>query len=225
MHIGLIGGIGPAATDYYYRGLIDRYARAGKPLELTIAHADLRDLAQNRERGDKREQAVIFAQLVRRLAAADAKVVAVTSIGGHFCIAELEALSPLPIINAIPEIDAVVRQRNLKTVGILGTRAVMETGLYGGISSAQLVLPKGEALELVDKTYLEMAIAGRVNDAQRRVFFSIGENLCRLQGADAVILGGTDLFLAFKEQDCHFPLIDCAAVHVDAIYQMSLRES
>ena len=47
MHIGLIGGIGPAATEYYYRGLIERYARSDKVLELTIVHADLRELAQN----------------------------------------------------------------------------------------------------------------------------------------------------------------------------------
>ncbi len=42
MHIGLIGGIGPAATDFYYRGLIDRHAAAGIPLDCTIAHADAR---------------------------------------------------------------------------------------------------------------------------------------------------------------------------------------
>jgi aspartate racemase len=37
MHIGLIGGIGPAATEFYYRGLIDRHAKSGTRLELTIA--------------------------------------------------------------------------------------------------------------------------------------------------------------------------------------------
>ena len=36
MHIGLIGGIGPAATDFYYRGLIDRHVAAGVPLDVTI---------------------------------------------------------------------------------------------------------------------------------------------------------------------------------------------
>ena len=224
MHIGLIGGIGPAATEYYYRGLIQRHERSGRRLELTIVHADLRDLARKRTIGDKGGQAAIFAGLVRRLAAAGANAAAVTSMGGHFCIDELEALSPLPIINAIPEVDDAIRRRNLETVGILGTRAVMETALYGGISSAQIVLPNGDALEAVDKTYFDMAIAGRATDSQRRALFSIGENLCREQGADAIILGGTDLFLAFEGQDCGFPVIDCAEVHVDSIYQMSVRE-
>ena len=76
MHLGLIGGIGPAATEYYYRGLVDRHARAGTALELTIAHADLRELARNAANGDAAAQADSFARLVRRLAAAGAQEIA-----------------------------------------------------------------------------------------------------------------------------------------------------
>jgi aspartate racemase len=225
MHIGLIGGIGPAATDYYYRGLIERHAGSGTPLELTIAHADVRELAQNLANHDARQQADIFVRLVRRLAAAGAGAAAVTSMAGHFCIGELKVVSPLPILDAIPEVDAAIRDRNLKTIGILGTRTVMETRLYGGISSAEIVLPQGEALEQVHTSYIEMAIAGRVTDAQRRVFFSVGQQLCREQGAEAVMLGGTDLFLAFAGQDCGFPVIDCAGVHVEALYRASVGKA
>ena len=222
MHIGLIGGIGPAATEYYYRGLIDRHASSGTPLELTIAHADARELTRNLANRDPAKQAEIFVRLIRRLAAAGADAAAVTSMGGHFCIRELEAMSPLPILNAIPEVDAAIKQRNLKTIGIIGTRTVMESRLYGGISSAAIVLPEGEALEQVHNSYIEMAVAGRVTDAQRRTFFSVGQHLCQAQGAEAVMLGGTDLCLAFDGQDCGFPVIDCAEVHVDALYKKSV---
>jgi aspartate racemase len=221
MHIGLIGGIGPAATEYYYRGLIERHTRAEIPLELTIAHAEVRDLAQNLADRAAQRQAEIFARLVGRLAAAGAQIAAVTSMGGHFCIGELESMSTLQILNAIPEVDAAIRRRGLKTVGILGTRMVMETGLYGGISSAQVVVPEGEALDQVHQSYIAMAIAGRVTDAQRRTFFSIGERLHRVHGAEAVLLGGTDLFLAFEGQDCGFPVMGCAEIHVDALYRRS----
>ena len=47
MHIGLIGGIGPAATDLYHRGLIERHAASGIPLELTIAYANAPTMGQN----------------------------------------------------------------------------------------------------------------------------------------------------------------------------------
>jgi aspartate racemase len=225
MHLGLIGGIGPAATEHYYRGLVDRHARAGTPLELTIVHADARELARNLVNGDARRQAETFAPLVGRLAAAGAHAAAVTSMGGHFCIGELEAISPLPLINAIPAVDAAIREKKLQTVGIIGTRTVMETRLYGGISSVAVVLPKGEALEEVHRSYIEMAVAARVTDAQRRTFFSVGRHLCQAQGAEAVILGGTDLFLAFQGQDAGFPVIDCAEIHVEALYQWSVGKA
>ena len=40
MQIGLIGGIGPAATDFHHRRLISTFAGSQAPLELTIVHAD-----------------------------------------------------------------------------------------------------------------------------------------------------------------------------------------
>jgi len=225
MHIGLIGGIGPAATEFYYRGLIDRHARSNTALDLTIAHADVREMARNLANRDARKQADAFAPLLRRLAAAGADAAAVTSMGGHFCIRELEPMSPVPLLNALPEVDAAIGRRNLKTVGILGTRMVMETRMYGAIASAAVVVPEGEALDEVHKNYSEMAIAGRVTDAQRRVFFAEGQKLCRDRGAEIVLLGGTDLFLAFQGHDCGFPVLDCADVHVEAIYKRSIGSS
>jgi len=222
MHIGLIGGIGPAATEFYYRGLIDRYAKLNASLHLTIAHADVREMARNLANGDAKRQADVFAALLRRLAAAGAELGVVTSMGGHFCIRELEAISPLPILNAIPEVAAEIKHRKFKCVGILGTRMVMETRLYGAISSAAVVVPPAEALEEVHKNYAEMASVGRLTPTQREAFFRAGRALSREQGAEVVLLGGTDLFLAFQGTESGFAVLDCAEVHVEAIYRRSL---
>jgi aspartate racemase len=218
MHIGLIGGIGPAATDFYYRGLIDRHNRDGRTLDLTMAHADVKEMGRNLASRDARRQAEIFAGLVKRLKAAGAECAAVTSMGGQFCVNELIAISPLPIVNGIPAVGAAIKQRGLRKVGIIGTRLVMETGLYGAITAATVLAPEGDALDTVHQNYIAMAGEGRVNDAQRRVFFEAGRALVA-RGAEAVLLGGTDLFLAFQGRDYGFPVIDCADIHVEAIYR------
>ncbi|HEU4377182.1 MAG TPA: aspartate/glutamate racemase family protein [Hyphomicrobiaceae bacterium] len=223
MHIGLIGGIGPAATEFYYRGLTDRHAKSGTRLDLTIVNAEVRDLTRNLANKDAGKQAEVFAALITRLKAAGAQAAAVTSMGGHFCIGELLPISPLPMLNGIPAVDAAVKRAKFKTIGIIGTRMVMETQLYGAISSAKVVVPAGAELDEVHANYGAMATAGRVNDAQRRVFFAAGERLCREQGAEVVLLGGTDLFLAFQGRTVDFPVLDCADVHVDAIYEASLQ--
>ena len=222
MHIGLIGGIGPAATEFYYRGLVKAHASVDKPMELTIVHASTRDLLRNLTTGAAREQSVIFLDFVRRLQAAGAATAAVTSLAGHFCIRELEAISPLPIINVIPELDRDLAQRNLARVGLLGTRTVMESKLYGGISSVEVVLPQDDVLDATHANYVAMATAGTITDQQRDFFFATGRELCREQGAEAVVLAGTDLFLAFGGHDCGFPVIDCAQVHIDALFRASI---
>jgi hypothetical protein len=63
MHIGLIGGIGPAAAEFSYRGLIDRHVASGRVLDLTIAHADVRERSRNLANRDPRMQAEIFAEV------------------------------------------------------------------------------------------------------------------------------------------------------------------
>jgi aspartate racemase len=104
---------------------------------------------------------------------------------------------------------------------VLGTRTVMETKLYGGVSSAELIAPEGEMFGQVGDNYSAMATIGKVTDAQRVVYFAAGRWLCRERGAEAIMLGGTDLFLAFAGQEPPFPLVDCADMHVDAIFEKS----
>jgi aspartate racemase len=220
MHIGLIGGIGPAATDFYYRGLIDRHVAAGLPLDCTIAHADVREMSRNLNEKAPARQAAIFAGLIERLKKAGAEVAAVTSMGGHYCINELLPISALPLVHGIHAVDAAIQRSGLRKIGVLGTRTVMETRLYGGVSSAELIAPDGEMFGRVGDSYSAMATIGKVTDEQREVFFTAGRALCQ-RGAEAIMLGGTDLFLAFAGRDPPFPLVDCADIHVEAIFRKS----
>jgi aspartate racemase len=220
MHIGLIGGIGPAATDFYYRGLIDRHVAAGIPLDCTIAHADVREMSRNLNARTPARQAAIFAGLIERMKRAGAEVAAVTSMGGHFCIDQLLPISPLPLVHGIHAVDAAIKKSGLKRIGVLGTRTVMETRLYGGVSSAELIAPDGEMFGRVGDTYSAMATIGKVTEDQREVFVTAGRQLCA-RGAEAIMLGGTDLFLAFAGRAPPFPLVDCADIHVEAIFGRS----
>ena len=222
MHIGLIGGIGPAATDFYYRRLISAFAARGAALDLTIVHADTPTLLHNLGNNDMAAQVAIYTRLTKRLVAAGADCVVVTSIAGHFCIRAFEEVSPLPVVNVISEVSRAVSARSLKRIGILGTRTVMQTRFYGGIQTAEIIPPAGKDLDDVHDAYVAMASAGVVTPEQRAVFDSVSEKLLR-EGAEAIMLGGTDLALAFDEQTAAFPLVDCAGIHVDAIVTLALE--
>jgi len=150
-HIGLIGGIGPAATDYYYRKIIEAYAESDLKLELTIAHADTPTLVGNLKHDDRQSQVEIYRRLTGRLKAAGADFVAITSIGGHFCIEEFKKTSPLPVIDLIDAVSEEVERRSFSSLGILGTETVMRSAFYGGLGKVRVVTPSPEVLANVHR--------------------------------------------------------------------------
>lgn len=220
MHIGLIGGIGPAATDLYYRGLVDAMKALKAELQMTIVHADAPTLLRNFEAGQQAPQAEIFVRLTERLQAAGAQAVAITSIGGHFCIDEFWPLSPLPIIDFVEEMDRYLAQQSFRKVGLLGTDTVMKTRFYGGIKSTKILVPQPDEIDQVHRAYVGMALTAKVTDEQRATVFEAGRALAA-QGAETILLGGTDLFLAFEDHQPGYDVLDCAQVHIDAIARMA----
>jgi aspartate racemase len=219
MHIGLIGGIGPAATVVYYQRLCAAMAARGQPLELTLVQADIHMLIRNNLADKRAEQAEIYARLIDRLKAAGAECVAITSLGGHFCFDETVALSSLPLVSAVAPLDAHFAAQGFGTVGLLGTRVVMRTRLYG-----QLQRTKANALddriEELGQLYQEMAVAGTCDAATRARFLDAGEQMMAA-GAQAVVLAGTDLNLAFDGQDPGYPVIDALDVHVAVLADLA----
>jgi aspartate racemase len=190
-------------------------------MSLTIVHADAREMAVNLEAGRASEQATIFARFVDQLRAGGCDAVALTSIGGHFCIAELEALSALPLMSAIPALHRHFAALGVARIGVLGTRAVMESRLYGVTSVDVAILPPDE-LAIAHSTYIAMAITGAATPDQCSYFHEAARRLHREQGAEVILLGGTDLSLAFGDVDLGFPIVDSALIHVEAIARASM---
>ena len=216
MHIGLIGGIGPAATDLYYSGLIDEMKRRNVALEATIVHADAPTLVRNFEAREPHAQAEIYRQLTNRLKDAGAEAVAITSIGGHFCINEFRPLSVLPVLDMIEAMNAHMTAQNYGRVGLLGTDTVMLTRFYGGLTGVDVLAPGETEIPEVHRAYVDMALLAKVTEAQREVFVREGRKMVD-QGAETILLGGTDLFLAFEKEPADFSTLDCAEVHIQAL--------
>ena len=218
MHIGLIGGIGVAATLVYYQRLTAAVTAMGAQMECTIVHAQVSDLLHNNTNDLRQEQAEIYAPLIDRLKAAGCDCAAITSLGGHFCFEETRALSSLPLVSAVAPLDAYFAAENLKTVGLLGTRVVMRTGLYGQLAQTRHIAP--DDTDLIGQTYTDMAVAGHCTEDQRALFFDAAQVLTD-KGADAIVLGGTDLNLAFDGRPTPYRVIDALDVHVNVLAKLA----
>ncbi len=92
----------------------------------------------------------------------------------------------------------------------------METRFYGAIADVEILAPSGQDLEDVHQAYTTMAASGILTEAQRNVFDTVSQRLPIEQDAEAIMLGGADLALAFDETTAQFPIIDCAGRTRDA---------
>ena len=223
MHIGMIVGIGPAATDYYYRQLIATMAKAGVDLQLTMAHADTPSLLRHQAAGDQSAQVAIYMELAKRLKQCGAEMIAVTSIAGHFCIEAFKKISPIPVIDLLETVKAEVDRRGLKRVGLLGTRVVMESQFYGVLNGVQVLAPTSK-LTQVHEAYVSMASQGVATEQHRAIFLSAANALIDEEGCESILLAGTDLALVFnKNSDPGFSFLDCAEVHAADIAKYAMK--
>ncbi|MFC6638568.1 aspartate/glutamate racemase family protein [Sulfitobacter sediminilitoris] len=117
-------------------------------------------------------------------------------------------------------LDAYFQAQGFSTVGLLGTRVVMRTGLYGQLKQTKAVALEDE-IDTLGQAYLDMAVSGVCTEAQRVMFPDAGQRLIRDRGADAVVLAGTDLNLAFDGQDTDYPVVDALDVHVDVLARLA----
>lgn len=222
MHIGMIVGIGPAATDYYYRYLIKAFGLANRDLQLTMAHADSKTLLKNQAEGNNQAQVDIYVSLADRLQKCGVERLAVTSIAGHFCIRQFMVVSPIPVIDLLDTVRREVIRMGYKRLGLLGTRVVMETRFYGALEPAQVIAPV-EMMSEVHDAYVAMATAGAATNEQREVFLQAGRLLTTAHGCESILLAGTDLGLVFNSAfDARFVTFDCAEVHAAAIADIAM---
>lgn len=121
----------------------------------------------------------------------------------------------------IDAVAAYVEAQGLTSIGILGTRRVMESRFYDGLPGATILTPPEPELGEVHQAYITMAAAGTITAEQNAVFQTAARRLIDA-GAEAILLGGTDLALAFDAATSPFPLVDCAAIHAKAIAARAL---
>jgi aspartate racemase len=214
--LGLIGGLGPAATVHYYRELVAAHEKRARTPRLLIAHGDVHRVYAAVTAKDFDGLAHYLAALVSQLAAAGAELTAIVAATPHICADRLVALSPLPLVNMLTEVAAAVRARSLKRVALLGTRFTIETRMFGCLDDIEVVMPPADEIDRIHRIYSDF-VAGRGSAAQTEELRKLAQAFVARDGAQAVLIAGTDLSTVFTESNAGFPVIDCASVHIEAI--------
>jgi aspartate racemase len=204
---------------HYYRKLAQAHEEEHLALDLVMVHAETPRIFEYAAAGDRDGMARYLAALIDRLKAAGAELAVIPAVTPHYCVRELLAISPLPLLNIFEPLLKELSARSVRRVGVFGTRFVIESALFGMVGEVEVVQPRPDEVEYIHQTYVELAKRGEGSEAQYRGLTDLALTLCKRDGVDAILLAGTDLALIFNDRNIEFPSIDCAALHLQAIMQ------
>ena len=215
--LGLIGGLGVGATVHYYRELIAAHERLGRVPRLLMAHADIKRVYEILgTTKDIDGLARYLGGFAKSMAAGGAEFTAIVAATPHICAPQLAKLSPIPLIDMLAEVATALRAKGLKRVALLGTRFTLESRLCGSLGDIGVVMPPPAEIERINAIYMDV-VAGRGSPAQLDELREMARTFIARDGAEAVLIAGTDLSPVLTPDNAGFPAIDCAAIHIDAI--------
>jgi aspartate racemase len=163
------------------------------------------------------ELATYLAEALARLAAAGADVALLASNTPHLVFDELRRRSPVPLISIVEAACAATRAMGLTRVALFGTRFTMEARFYPDVFEAggiALMVPSAEEREYIHGRYMDELIHGRFLSQTREAMTSIVDRLVERHAVQAVVLGGTELPLLFRDgPPLRVPLLDTMRIH------------
>ena len=217
--IGLIGGMSWESTVPYYRQINEAIKAALGGLhsaKIVLYSVDFHDIEQLQQAGDWEAAGKLMADAARALAAAGADFLVLCTNTMHKVAPAIEGAVDIPLLHiADPTAEAITRA-GYSRVGLLGTRFTMEQAFYRDRLSErhklQVVIPNAADRDLVHRVIYGELCLGTVNADSRNEYCRIIAGLVA-QGAEAVILGCTEISLLIGPDDSTVPLFDTTALH------------
>lgn len=227
--VGLIGGMSWYSTLEYYRAINEGVQRArGGHTSAPIALQSL-DFGEIREcqlAGDWDRAGAILAAAARRCEAAGAETVLICTNLMHKVAPAVEQAIDVPLLHIADAIADLAEAEGWRTLGVIGTRWVMEEDFYLGRLRERgltVLAPDEEDRIEADRVIFDELTQGVVVEASHRRFVDMIAGL-RDGGADAVVLGCTEIELLVRPGDVDVPLLDSMRTHAEAAVTVVLSD-
>ena len=225
--IGLLGGMSWESTQTYYRLINEGVkSRLGglHSAKLVLYSVDFAEIEALQHKGDWPATARILSGAALSLENAGADFLMIGTNTMHKVAPEIEKATNLPLLHIAEATANVLTQDNIQRVGLLGTRFTMEQAFYRERLEAagiEVVTPDAAQRAEVHRVIYEELCQGKIQAASQESYLSVINSLAE-QGAQAVILGCTEIGLLIKQTDTSVPLYDTTAIHAAQAVEQAL---
>lgn len=218
--IGILGGMSPESTVTYYeyitRKYTERYGDYGYP-EILVYSVSFQKYVEWQRQGRWDEAAVDMAAALEGLRAGGADFGLIAANTMHIVFDKVQQRVGMPLLSIVDATAQAIVSAGLETVGLLGTVFTMREAFYReGLakSGIRALTPEAGDQDRVNKVIYDELCRGEIRSESRRMLLEIIERL-RSEGAEAIVLGCTEIPLLVRPEDCATPLFNTTLVHAE----------
>ena len=228
--IGMIGGMSWESTVPYYRIVNETVKeRLGglHSAKLVLISVDFQEIEQLQQTGAWDEAGRRLAEAATSLQAAGADFVVLCTNTMHKVADAIESAVDIPLLHIVDPTAEAIQHAGMKKVGLLGTRFTMEQDFYRGRLSRrhhlEVVVPNEAERATIHAVIYDELCLGEVRAASRTQYQKIIQRLVE-EGAQAIILGCTEIALLIGPADSPVPVFDTTRLHARKAVEWALAD-
>ena len=226
--IGLLGGMSWESTVGYYRAINEGVKNTLGGLhsaKIAMYSVDFDPIEKLQHEGDWEETARILSKAAQSVESAGADFLLICTNTMHKVAPEIEKAIKIPLLHIADATAEVLVNEGIKTVGLLGTAFTMEQDFYKGRLKENyglnVLVPENEDRQVVHNIIYQELCLGKTESNSKTEYLRIIDSLAN-QGAEAVILGCTEIGMLINQDDTKVRLLDTTAIHAEKAVEYAI---
>ncbi|HID70704.1 MAG TPA: aspartate/glutamate racemase family protein [Desulfobacterales bacterium] len=227
--IGMLGGMSWESTASYYKAInegIKQELGGLHSAKISMYSVDFDEIEKLQHQDNWAATAEILSFAARSIEAGGADFLLICTNTMHKVAPEVEQAVSIPLLHIADATAERLVANGIKRVGLLGTKFTMEEDFYKGRLTdkynIEVVVPEPDEREIVhDVIYSELCL-GKFLDRSLLKYLAIIDELAE-KGAEAVILGCTEIALLVQQKHTKVPLYDTTEIHASAAVTLAVK--
>jgi aspartate racemase len=227
--IGLIGGMSWESSVEYYRIINEEVRRRLGGLHSArclIYSVDFEEMARFQSDGDWKEAGEKLGDVAHSLEIAGADFIVICTNTMHKVVGYIEEKINIPILHIADATALQIKKKGIRSVGLLGTKYTMEQDFYKlrlESNGIKVLIPNDNDREIVNKVIYEELCLGKIQQTSRDYYKKVIQGLIDT-GAEAIVLGCTEIGLLIKQEDSGVSLFDTTYIHALEAVNLSIKK-
>ncbi|ENM5740363.1 aspartate/glutamate racemase family protein [Vibrio mimicus] len=228
--IGMLGGMSWESTASYYKAINESVRNKLGGLhsaKICMYSVDFDEIEKLQHQGKWAETSEILSKAASCIEAGGADFLVICTNTMHKVAPQIASSISIPILHIADATAKKLVADGVKTVGLLGTRFTMEQDFYRqriiDKFEVNVIVPSSDEQDIVHNVIYNELCLGVIHDNSRNQYLEIIKGL-HGRGAEAIILGCTEIALLVQQEHTNVRLYDTAAIHAEEAVLLSLGQ-